>query len=62
MKKELIKYKWLVVLILVIGIYIIYTPSLPGSDAVVEIDGVLFFPDGIPVRNYEQLHIYENSR
>ncbi len=31
-----------------------------GSD-VVEREGVLYYPDGVPVRNYEQLNLYLNS-
>ena len=26
-----------------------------------EVDGVLYYPDGQPVRNYEQLNVYLNS-
>jgi len=26
-----------------------------------EIDGVLYFPDGVPVRNYEQMELYIQS-
>lgn len=35
------------------------TESLPGG--VYEENGALFYPDGVPVRNYEQLHIYLQS-
>lgn len=36
------------------------TPAVAGEELgdVVERDGVLWYPDGQPVRNYEQLDIY----
>jgi len=33
-----------------------YAPDVLGD--VREIDGVLYYPDGMPVRNYEQLNVY----
>lgn len=32
-----------------------------ASKEVREVDGVLYFPDGKPVRNYEQLYRYEHT-
>lgn len=52
---------WIFLAIILAGV-VFFGSSLVGSDEVVEKDGVLYFPDGNPVRNYEQLYIYENSR
>jgi hypothetical protein len=44
----------------VVGEHPDYAPDMQSD--VVEVDGVLYFPDGQPVRNYEQLDVYLNSK
>jgi hypothetical protein len=75
MKNSILKYKWWLVLALIVASLFVgvivagkdmvaegpdYAPDV-FSD-VVEVDGVLYFPDGSPVRNYEQLEVYLNSK
>jgi len=56
----------ILVLFLIAGAIYTVWPSQPQSEAVehqdiYEEDGVLYFPDGMPVRNYEQMERYLQS-
>lgn len=52
-----------VVVIIITGL-VIYNATASESEfpGIAEKDGVLYYPDGNPVRNYEQLETYLNSQ
>lgn len=60
--KNSIKKWWLLAILVAISLFFFALVAESMNDSVVEKEGVLYFPDGNPVRNYEQLYIYENSR
>lgn len=43
---------------LAVAYYTTHATSEVLPAGVTEVDGVLYFPDGNPVRNYEQLYLY----
>ena len=64
-------WRWvapLLVLFLIVGTIYAVRPSQPQAEHlentryIVEKDGVLYFPDGTPIRNYEQMEIYLQSQ
>ncbi len=48
----------LFIIIILCALFFIFSFSLKSKTTIQEVDGVLYYPDGNPVRNYEQMYIY----